>query len=108
MLVPPNGGEFKLFHCSSLLLIIDVLKAGLGYWKIVLDLLVLAIFLLPLVLIFKSREIQLGYYIRELALHEVSISFYHYLKSQKRCVEILNEVNSQDLVERFKTSSNAS
>ena len=106
MLTPDEGKEFTLFHCNSLLLIIDVLKAGLGYWKLVLDLLFLTIFLLPLILIFKSKEIQKGDYVRELALHEISISFYHYLKTQKRCVEILNQIKSEDLTERFKKSAN--
>lgn len=105
MLTPEEGNEFTLFHCNSLLLIIDVLQAGLGYWKLILDLLFLIIFLLPLILIFKSKEIQKGDYVRELALHEISISFYHYLKTQKRCVEILNQVTTEDLVERFKKSA---
>lgn len=106
MLTPSNGEEFTLFHCNSLLLIIEVLQAGLGYWKLVLDLLFLIIFLLPLILIFKSKEIQKGDYVRELALHEISISFYHYLKTQQRCVDILNQIKSDDLTERFKKSAN--
>jgi hypothetical protein len=105
MLTPEEGKEFTLFHCNSLLLIIDVLQAGLGYWKLILDLLFLSIFLLPLILIFKSKEIQKGDYVRELALHEISISFYHYLKTQKYCVEILNQVTTEDLVERFRKSA---
>jgi hypothetical protein len=105
MLTPQEGKEFTLFHCNSLLLIINVLHAGLGYWKLILDLIFLTIFLLPLILIFKSKEIQKGDYVRELALHEISISFYHYLKTQKRCVEILKQVTTEDLVERFKKSA---
>jgi hypothetical protein len=106
MLTPEEGKEFTLFHCNSLLLIIDLLQAGLGYWKLILDLFFLSIFLLPLILIFKSKEIQKGDYVRELALHEISISFYHYLKTQKYCNEILKQVKSEDLVERFKKSAN--
>ena len=105
MLTPQEGKEFTLFHCNSLLLIIDVLQAGLGYWKLLLDIIFLGIFLLPLILIFKSKEIQKGDYVRELALHEISISFYHYLKTQKFCKEIINQVTSEDLVERFKKTS---
>ena len=105
MLTPEGGKEFTLFHCNSLLLIIDVLQKGLGYWKLILDLLFLFIFLLPLILIIKSKEIQRGDYVKELALHEISISFYHYLKTQKFCVEILNQVTSEDLLERFKKST---
>jgi hypothetical protein len=104
MLTPKGEKEFTLFHCNSLLLIIDVLNAGLGYWKLILDLLFLSIFLLPLILIFKSKEIQKGDYVRELALHEISISFYHYLKTQKYCSEILKPLTTEDLVERFKKS----
>jgi hypothetical protein len=105
MLTPDVGNEFTLFHCNSLLLIIEVLQKGLGYWKLVLDLFFLFIFLLPLILIIKSKEIQKGDYVKELALHEISISFYHYLKTQKFCVEILNQVTSEDLLERFKKST---
>ena len=104
MLTPRNGETFYLFNCNSLLLIIDVLKSGLGYWKLFLDLLFLTLFLLPLILIFKSKEIQKGNYVRELALHEISISFYHYLKTQKYCSEISNQVKKENLITRFKKS----
>jgi hypothetical protein len=101
MLTPKNGETFYLFHCNSLLLIIDVLQSGLGYWKLLLDLLFLTLFLLPLILIFKSKEIQKGEYVRELALHEISISFYHYLKTQKFCSEISKQIKKENLFSRL-------
>lgn len=104
MLTPKNGETFYLFHCNSLLLIIDVLQSGLGYWKLLLDLLFLTLFLLPLILIFKSKEIQKGEYVRELALHEISISFYHYLKTQKYCSQISNQVKKENLITRLNKS----
>ncbi len=106
MLTPKNGETFYLFHCNSLLLIIDVLQSGLGYWKLLLDLLFLTLFLLPLILIFKSKEIQKGEYVRELALHEISISFYHYLKTQKFCSEISKQIKKENLISRLSNSVN--
>lgn len=105
-LKPEKGKEFIMFHCNSLLLIIDVLETGLGKWKLVLDLLFLAIFLLPLILIFKSKEIQKGDYVRELALHEISISCYSYLITQKHCASILKQIREEDLLVRFRNKAN--
>jgi hypothetical protein len=105
MLTPVDGETFYLFNCNSLLLIIDVLKSGLGYWKLLLDLLFLTLFLLPLILIFKSKEIQKGDYVRELALHEISITFYHYLKTQKYCSEISIRIKKENLITRLNKSA---
>lgn len=85
---PEKNQEFILFNCNSLLMLIDVLKVGLGYWKLLIDIIILFIFMLPLILIFKSKEILNGDYVKELVLHEISISFYHFLKTQKFCSDM--------------------
>ena len=98
--------EFILFNCNSLLMLIDVLNAGLGYWKLLIDVIILFIFMLPLILIFKSKEILKGDYIKELVLHEISISFYHFLKTQKFCSDIKLQLEKENLEERLKKAEN--
>jgi len=92
MLKPIDGSSFIWLNCNSLLMLLNILSAALGYWKLVFDILILFIFLMPLILVFRSREILLGSYVRELALHEIAISHYHYLKTQKHCSIILKDI----------------
>ncbi len=102
VLTPSNKEEFVLLNCNSLLLVIHLLVKGLGFWKLVLDVIFMLLILLPLILIHKSKEIQNGSYVKELALHEVSISFLHFLKTQKYCADLLKQNLSDDLVKRIK------
>jgi hypothetical protein len=103
---PEKNQEFILFNCNSLLMLIDVLKVGLGYWKLLIDVIILFIFMLPLILIFKSKEILNGDYVKELVLHEISISFYHFLKTQKSCSDKMQELKNENLEERLKKADN--
>jgi hypothetical protein len=96
--------QFVLFNSNSLLLLTDVLNAGLTSWKTLLDFIFLTLFLLPLLLIHFSDEIKKGSYLRELALHEISISFYHFLKTQQYCALLKNQIETRDLVKHFKSS----
>ena len=97
MLTPSGGDRFLLLNTNSLLLTLNLLVKGLGYWKLIFDLLFLFVFLLPLILVFKSKEIQNGCYIKELALHEITVSFTDFLFTQKRYFQILKEIKSEDL-----------
>jgi hypothetical protein len=88
ILSPDANDQFYIFNTNSLLLAIDLLCRGIGYWKIIMDLLFIILFLLPLILVFKSKEIKQSEYMRELALNEITITFYHYLQTQKFCKKI--------------------
>lgn len=92
------GTGFSVLNTNSLLLSLDILISGLGYWKLVLDLVFLTIFLLPLVIVFKSKEIKESEYVRELALSELTITFYHYFHTQKLCKKIKDEILSTPIV----------
>lgn len=97
ILTPDKNEQFYIFNANSLLLAIDLLNRGLGYWKVVLDIVFLIIFLLPLALVFKSKEIKQSEYMRELALSEITITFYHYLHTQRLCKKIFKEIESKEL-----------
>jgi hypothetical protein len=96
ILTAKQGDNFVLLNSSSLLLLLDILLTALGNWKLLFDLIILVIFLMPLILVFRSREILFGSYVRELALHEIAISHYHYLKTQKYCAITINEIKSKN------------
>jgi len=91
LLTAEKDKDFILFNTNSLLLIIDLLVRGLGNWKIAIDLIFLILFLIPLVLVTKSKEIREGEYMRELALSEITISFYSYLIAQRFCLKTLEK-----------------
>ena len=85
ILTPTANEPFILINANSLLLTFDTLAAGLGKWKLLLDVMVLAIYMIPLLVIYRSTEIRHGAYVQELALHEISKTTYHYLITQKYC-----------------------
>jgi hypothetical protein len=97
ILTPSPNDQFYIFNANSLLLAIDILERGLGYWKVVMDIIFLVIFLIPLALVFKSKEIKQSEYMRELALSEITITFYHYLHTQKLCQKIIQEVKNKEI-----------
>lgn len=104
MLTPASGADFYIVDTNSLLLSLDILGQGLGYWKLLIDLIFITIFLLPLVIVFKSKEIKQSEYVRELALSELTITFYHYIHAQKLCKKIVNEIKATEIV--FSKNSN--
>jgi hypothetical protein len=97
ILTPGPNDQFYIFNANSLLLAIDILERGLGNWKVVMDIIFLVIFLIPLALVFKSKEIKQSEYMRELALSEITITFYHYLHTQKLCQKIIQEVKNKEI-----------
>jgi hypothetical protein len=76
---------FEYINSNSLLLVIEILTNGLGNIKYIIDGIIILIFLGPALLHLTSSEILKGAYVKELAIHEISISHYHYLKTQKLC-----------------------
>jgi alanine dehydrogenase len=62
-----------------------------------MDIIFLVIFLIPLALVFKSKEIKQSEYMRELALSEITITFYHYMHTQKLCQKIIQEVKNKEI-----------
>lgn len=98
ILKPNPGSDFYILNTNSLLLSLEILIRGLGYWKLLIDTIFILIFLLPLIIVFKSKEIKQSEYVRELALSELTITFYHYLQTQKFCKNILREIKASKII----------
>jgi len=97
ILTPSADEPFILINANSLLLTFDALAAGLGKWKLIIDILVLSIYMIPLILIYRSPEIRHGAYVQELALHEINKTTYHYLITQKYCYTFSLQVKEMPL-----------
>lgn len=78
-----NGKEFLLINSNSLLVDIEFLTRGLGYWKYLMDFIVLIIFLFPIILLNKSAEFLKGPVMRELVVQELRITNNHYILSRR-------------------------
>jgi hypothetical protein len=78
-----NGKEFLLINSRSLLVDLEFLTRGLGYWKYLMDFIVLIVFLLPIILLNKSGEFLKGPAMRELVLQELKITNDHYILSRR-------------------------
>ena len=94
ILTPAPDDEFFIINSNSLLLVIEVLNKGLGNWKILIDLMFLVVFLIPLALVFRSKEVRQGEYIKEMILNMISLTFYHYIQIQKHCQRIQSNFNN--------------
>lgn len=106
MLTPVTGSKFNIVNTNSLLLTLEILNTGLGNWKFLIDSIFIIIFLLPLIIVIKSKEIKQSEYVRELALSELTITFYHYMHTQKFCKEIIERIKSTEIL-FSKNSKNA-
>lgn len=87
--VNPDHSFIEYIHSNSLLLVVEILTNGLGNTKYIIDGIIILIFIGPALLHLTSSEISKGAYVKELAIHEIAISHYHYLKTQKLCKLIL-------------------
>jgi len=105
ILTPAENGDFFFVNSNSLLVVLEILDLGLGNWKIIIDLFFLILFLLPLALIFKSKELYRGEYIKELVLSSVTISFCHHLFAKRACQFLKDSVASSVTQERIMTNS---
>ena len=99
----PELGNFLIINTHSILLAIDVLYSGLGWIKYLIDAIFILLFIIPIVIIYRSKKVYESSYIKELALHEISISYYHHLHTERYC-EILHEnimdFNLEHLIEK--------
>jgi hypothetical protein len=97
ILKPALGDNFYIIDSNSLLLALEILNFGLGNWKILLDFLFIILFILPLAIVLKSNEVKRSEYIRELALSELTITFKHFLLTQRFCKNILYKIRSTNI-----------
>jgi ABC-type multidrug transport system fused ATPase/permease subunit len=91
----PEPESPNFIHCKSITLTLDILQFSLGDFKILLDVLVAFLFLIPFFLIQKSKEFKGGDYLKEVCLENISTSYYFYLISQREYQRIIdwNEQN---------------
>ena len=86
---------FILINSNSFFLDLKILFSGLGYWKIAIDVIVIIIFILPYIIVNKSKEISDGEFVKELALSEMTISYYSFLRRKKFCEEIFKNLQNE-------------
>lgn len=89
--------EIDFIHCNSITFTLDVLYRSLGNYKILMDILISFLFLIPLFFVIKSKEFSGGQFLKESALNNIATSYYFNLISQKKKQQIHKE---QDL--KFK------
>jgi hypothetical protein len=62
------------------------------------------LFVIPLFITYKSSRVFDSSYVKELALHEVSISYYSYLVKERACEKITESVLEYNLEHLVKSS----
>jgi hypothetical protein len=102
MLTPSMGKKFCIVETNSLLLVLNILETGIGYWKIVIDILVLTLFILPLVLTFRCTELKLGVYMKEYAISSVCMTYFHWMTTKRYCKELKKNINNQEIFYTFQ------
>jgi hypothetical protein len=95
ILTASSEKPFILIESNSILLDLEILNSGLNYWKLPVDLIFVFLYLMPLIIILKSKETTEGDYAKELALSEITTSFYFYLISQKKCQLELENIENK-------------
>jgi hypothetical protein len=83
MLKPAKGETFKFVQCQSILMTFDVLFLGLGKVKIIIDLLFALLFLIPFLIVKRSKEISGGALLKEASIEAIGKSYLMFLLSTR-------------------------
>ena len=95
-MVDNSGGEaFKLVHCHSILMTFDVLMAGIGKTKVLIDLLFACVFLIPYVLVKKSDEISGGELLKQVTIDSISTSLLMHLLSTREIQRAKHKIETE-------------
>jgi len=89
----PNS-PFLFIDSKSILLTHKVLNLSIGNFKYLMDVLIALLFLLPLILVRKSKEYGGGEFLKESALLDISISYYAFLITQRSCQKIKQKIEN--------------
>jgi len=95
MLTEPAEHPFLLVNCQSILMINEIMGLALGKWKIVLDLLFFALYLIPFMIVKKSRRYAGGLFLKEVSLSDISISYMSFLLARRKCQQVKNILENE-------------
>ena len=90
-----TGEAFKLVHCHSLLMTFDVLMAGIGNTKVLIDLLFACVFLIPYILVKKSDEISGGELLKQVTIDAISTSLLMHLLSTREIQRVKHKIETE-------------
>jgi len=79
---------FKMIDSYSILLTLETLDRGLGNWKLLLDFLFALLFLVPFILVRKSKRYSGGVFLKEVALSDIATSLMFYILAQRKCQQV--------------------
>ncbi len=79
---------FKMIDSYSILLTLETLDRGLGNWKLLLDFLFIVLFLVPFVLVRKSKKYSGGVFLKEVALSDITTSLMFHILAQRKCQQV--------------------
>jgi len=89
------GESFKLIHCHSILMTFDVLMAGIGKTKVLIDLLFACVFLIPYILVKKSDEISGGELLKQVTIDSISTSLLMHLLSTREIQQAKHKIETE-------------
>jgi hypothetical protein len=97
----PNSTN-GIINSNSLLLVINLLIDSLGSLKYLVDFIVVFIFCVPLLLVYRTTLISKGKVVEEMALDEIEITINHTLKSLAYCDDFLVRKFKNETLGRFE------
>jgi len=97
----PNSNH-RIINSRSLLLVINLLIDSLGNLKYLIDLIVVFIFCVPILLVYRTTLISKGKIVEEFALEEIELSITHTLKSIAYCEDFLVRNFKKEAIGRFE------
>ena len=97
----PNSTH-RIINSRSLLLVINLLSDSLGNLKYLIDLIVVFIFCIPILLVYRTSLISEGKAVEELALDEIEITITHNLKTLAYCEDFLVRKFKKGTLGRFE------
>lgn len=84
--------SFGLVNCKSILVTLEILSSGLGLWKLAFDIGIITIFLIPLMILYRSREVGRGILVRTNIIEILDHSFRMHLYLKRYEINLENKM----------------
>jgi hypothetical protein len=75
---------FVMIDCYSILMVFDIMDFSMGKFKVVFDLLFAILFIIPFILVKKSRKYAGGLFLKEVALSDITTAYMFYLLAERK------------------------
>jgi hypothetical protein len=105
MLNERSDQPFILIDSYSVLQSIELLETALGKWKVIFDFLFALLYLIPFIIVKKSKRYAGGAYLKEQALSDITTSFMFWILMKRKCAQVKSIIETEFDYQKFSKAN---